>query len=122
MAAHKNKISAGTTAGLIGLAAATVAGAYYLYGSKDATKNRKKIKGWTLRAKGEVLEKLETMKEVNEDAYRKVVDTVAEKYKKMKNIDTTELNALVSDLKRHWSNIKRQVQGVKKSKRPKSAK
>ena len=60
----------------VGLAALAAAGTYFLYGKKGA-KNRKMIEGWTLKMKGEVLEKMETIKELNEDKYYKLVDTVA---------------------------------------------
>ena len=45
----------------VGLTAAAVAaaGAYFLYGSKNAAQNRTKVKSWMLKAKAEVLEKLE---------------------------------------------------------------
>jgi len=75
-----------------------------------------------LRAKGEVLEKLEMMKDVNEEAYHKVVDTVSDKYKKIKNIDPTELNAMRSDLKKHWGNIKKHLGGTTKGTKGKSQK
>jgi len=58
--------------GLAALAAATAAGVYFLYGSKNATKNRNKIKGWTLKAKGEVLEKMEKMKNIDEADYKRI--------------------------------------------------
>ena len=49
---NNQKIAAG-----VGLTAAAVAaaGAYFLYGSKDADKNRKTVKSWGLKAKAEVL-------------------------------------------------------------------
>lgn len=108
----------GRAVGFLGLAAAAAAGAYFLYGSKEGAKRRAKVRGWALKAKGEVLDKLETMKEVNEDAYNKIVDTVTDKYKKAKNIDVAELALLSQDLKRHWGNIKRQMNtgaGAKKA-------
>ena len=66
--------------------AAAIAGTYFLYGSKNATKNRKKIKSWTLKAKGEILEQLESLSEVNEKIYHKIVDEVSDKYQALKNI------------------------------------
>jgi gas vesicle protein len=94
----------------VGIAAAAVvaaaAGAYFLYGSKDAKKNRRVIKGWMLRAKGEVLEKMEKMKEnVTEEAYNKIVDAVATKYGSMKDASAEEVEALSKELKSHWKNI-----------------
>lgn len=103
------KGGAGPALGLVGLAAAAAAGAYFLYGSKEGAKRRAKIRGWSLKAKGEVLDRLEGLKEVNQEAYDKVVDTVTDKYKKMKNVDVAELALLTQDLKRHWGNIRRQM-------------
>ncbi len=91
--------------GLVALAAATAAGAYFLYGSKDAVKNRKKVKGWTLKVKGEVLEKMENMKNIDEEGYRRVVDTVATKYKKFKTVNTKEAETLAKELKAQWKKI-----------------
>lgn len=108
-----NKTGAKVGVGL-GLAAAAIAGAFYLYG-KEGAKRRAKIRGWALKAKGEVLEKLENLKDVNEETYNKVVDTVAEKYKKAKGVDLAEVTALVADMKRHWGNIRRQMNPPKKA-------
>ncbi|MDE2188268.1 MAG: hypothetical protein KGJ35_00860, partial [Patescibacteria group bacterium] len=52
--------------------AAAAAGAYYLYGSRNAAKNRKAVKSWALRAKAEVMDEIEKMKDVTEPAYREV--------------------------------------------------
>lgn len=111
------KTAAGVGAGLA-LAAAAAAGAYFLYGTKEGAKRRKKIKGWALKAKGEVLERMEGLKEVNERTYRQVVDAVAARYGNLKNVDKTELEALVRDLKRHWRNIQKDLRG-KRRKAPK---
>lgn len=101
-------------AGIAAVAAAAAAGAYFLYG-KDGAKNRKKIKSWSLKAKAEVLEKLERAKELNEDAYNQIVDAVSKKYAAVKAIDPTELDLLVKELKGHWRRIARDMkQGEKK--------
>lgn len=101
----------------LGLAAAAAAGAYFLYSSKEGPKRRQQIRGWALKAKGEVLEKLEQAKEVNEDVYHRIVDRVVERYQKLKGVDTTELVALAADLKRHWNNISRQISAAPKTKK-----
>ena len=53
----------------IGLSTAAVAAAsaYFLYGSKSAAKNRKTVKSWALKAKAEVLEKLEDAQEMTQE-------------------------------------------------------
>ena len=93
----------------IAAAVATVAGAYFLYGSKDASKNRKKIKAWSLKAKGEILEKLEKLSDINEEIYHKIVDEVSEKYKKIKNIDLEDVEKFAGELKSHWKKIEKEV-------------
>lgn len=90
-------------AGLVG-----AAGTLFLYG-KNGPKNRKKIKGWALKAKGEVLEKLETLSEVSEDTYNTIVDEVMKRYELAKNIDQSELLALAKELKGHWRSLKKSM-------------
>ena len=103
----------------IGMLAALSAGAYYLYGTKEGSKRRTKIRGWVLKAKGEVMEKLENMKEVNEQVYNDIILNVMKKYQGVKNIDPMEVEALVSDLKKHWKNIKKHIGESEKPKKSK---
>ena len=88
---------------LAGLAA--IAGGVFLYGTDAGKKKRKEIKGWTLKAKGEVIEKLEKLKEINEESYHKVVDAVTAKYATIKTIAPEELSEVVDDLKKSWKSI-----------------
>lgn len=102
MAVKKTTGGAGLplAAGLI----AGIAGTYFLYG-KNATANRKKIKGWVVKAKGEAIEKMEKMKEMDEASYHALIDGIAEKYGKVKGIEQTEIEELVKDMKKHWKSI-----------------
>jgi hypothetical protein len=107
----------------VALVAATAIGAYMLYGSKGAEKRRKQVRSWMLKAKGEVLDKLEKAKEVNESAYFNIVDTVAKKYAAISNVDRRELTEMADELKDHWRNIKAQLgEGNKKAAKRKPAK
>lgn len=101
-------------AGLAAVAAFAAAG-YFLYG-KDGAKNRKKVRGWMLKAKGEVLEGVEKLKEVTEEQYAAIVDKVSAKYAGLKNIDSKELEAMVRELRGHWKNIKRSITPAPKKK------
>ncbi len=92
-----------------GLAAAAAVGGYFLYNSKDAQKKVKKVKGWALKAKGEVLEKIEKLKEVNETAYNQVIDAVLSRYQKVSNIDASELIQISKELKSHWKSIQKDL-------------
>ena len=123
--AEKKKVSAGAiAAGVIGVTAAAV-GAYYLYGHQDAKKNRAKVKGWMLKAKGEVLEELEKAQEVTESSYLTAVNAVAKKYNELKNIDPEELSTFLTEMKDHWNGIKKTMKtaptGKKRATKKKSA-
>jgi hypothetical protein len=91
----------GLAAALIGAAAA----GFYLYGPKGA-ENRVKVKAWTLKAKAEVLEKFEKAREVTDESYADIVDTVTAKYGKLKTVGEEEAGKLNKELKRHWKSIK----------------
>ncbi len=108
-------------AGVATIAALAAAG-YFLYGSKDGAKNRKKVRGWMLKAKGEVLEGVEKLKDVTEEQYAMVVDKVGTKYKAVKNIDPAEVEAMVKELRGHWKNIKKSISPAPKKKAVKKAK
>lgn len=107
-------------AGLAAVAAFAAAG-YFLYG-KDGAKNRKKVRGWMLKAKGEVLEGVEKLKEVTEPQYATIVEKVSAKYAGLKNIDPAELEAMVRELRGHWKNIKKSITPVPKKKAKKVSK
>jgi hypothetical protein len=103
---NEHKMGTGAKAGL-GLAAlaATAAGLYYFYGSKEGAKHRKALKGWAVKARGEVMERMEKLKSIDRETYNKIVDQVIGRYRGMKNISVAELMALASELKGYWNNI-----------------
>lgn len=117
-----NKVKKGVSAvtvgvGIVAAVAAAAAGGYFLYG-KDGAKNRKKIKGWMLKAKGEILDQMEKGKEMTEETYHKVIDNVAQKYQAIKGIDPAELQQMTKELKSHWKSIKAQLSPKPKAKKP----
>jgi len=113
------KKSGGSGLGIAALAAATAAGVYFLYGSKGAANNRKKVKGWMLKARGEVVEKMEKCKDVNKKDYEAIVDTVAKKYKKLKTVNTKEMSDLARELKGQWKDISKETKKKPAKKRKK---
>ncbi|HCC48542.1 MAG TPA: hypothetical protein DEQ38_10580 [Elusimicrobia bacterium] len=88
----------------IGIAALAAIGAYFLTGKRGA-KNREAIKGWTLKMKGEVLEKVEKVKKLDREDYEKIVDDVAERYAKLEKVSAAELKRLTAEMKKAWSHI-----------------
>ena len=115
MAKNKsNLVGAGALGAALGAAAA--AGAYFFYGSDHASKHRRTMKSWMVKAKGEVMEKLETLGDVSEKGYHEAVAQVMDKYKKLKHIDAAELGALAADMKKSWHSIAGHLQTAKPSK------
>ncbi len=93
----------------IGLTAAAVAaaGAYFLLGSKHAAQNRKKMKGWTLKAKGEVLEALEKAEQVSAAEYLALVDTASKAYGTVERATKGELKDFKSEMLGHWEKLQK---------------
>lgn len=91
----------------IGLTTAAVAaaGAYFLYGSDDAAKNRKKVKGWMLKAKGEVLERMEDAKHMTEEEFFALVDKVANSYDKARTLSRKELKDFRQEMVDNWQDL-----------------
>jgi uncharacterized protein involved in outer membrane biogenesis len=101
----------------VGLTAAAVAaaGAYFLYGSKNAAKNRKVVKGWMLKAKGEVLESLERAQEMTQDEYEELVASVVGAYAQVKEASKTDLSAFKKEMLEHWKSIEKSAKPLKKA-------
>ncbi|MES2214142.1 MAG: hypothetical protein V4465_02000 [Patescibacteria group bacterium] len=97
--------------------AVLAAGAYFFLGP-DGKKHQKKMKGWMVKMKGEVLERLEEAKDVSQPVYDDIVDTVAKANAVAGKIPKSEILALASDLKRQWRSISRGSLPKKAAKRP----
>jgi len=109
-------LSAGAVVGIGATVAALGAAAYIMFGS-DAKKNKKAIKGWAVKMKGEIIEKLEDAKEITEPVYHKIIDEVSSKYAKVKKVDPKELQLAVLDVKKHWKTMMKDMKPKKSSHR-----
>lgn len=107
----EQKVAAG-----VGLTAAAVAaaGAYFLYGSEKAAKNRKTVKSWALKAKAEVLEKLEDAKEMTADEYEELIAAVAGTYAGVKGATKKDLKEFAHEMQDHWKAIEKAGKTKKK--------
>jgi len=92
----------------LGLAALAALGTYFLYGKKNE-QNREKISGWMLKLKGEVLEKVEEVKALNEQEYYNIVDEITGRYAKLEKVGVEELNHLTMDLKGAWAHLGKEL-------------
>lgn len=113
---EKIEIGVGLTA-----AAVTAAGAYFLYGSKNAAKNRKAVKSWALKAKAEVLEKLEDAKEMSEAEYHELVNAVVGTYAGVRQATKGDIAAFQKEMKDHWKAIEKVAKPKKAAKKAKKA-
>ena len=112
----KKKSSVSAEAGLLigaGIATAAAAG-YFLFGPKGKD-NRTKVKAWTIKAKGEVLEKLEKLEKVSDTKYHEIVEKVASKYMNKKDIAQEDVEKFTKQLKKYWKNIEKDVAPKKKA-------
>lgn len=118
---EKRSGAAGTIAAIAAIAA--LATGTFLMAGKRGKKNRAMVRGWMIKAKGEVLERLEQLKEVNFETYTEIVDSVLLRYRNMKDITGEELAEMADELRGHWKEIlkqttKKQPKGLtKKAKR-----
>lgn len=103
-----SSVAAAAGAGLAAIAAAA-AGAYFLYGSKHAAKNRRQVQAWGLKARGEVLEQLEKLPDINEKTYQKAIKEVALRYKAVHQLNAKDVTEFVSELKGHWNDIAKEI-------------
>ena len=94
-------------AGLV-LAAIAAAGTYFLTGKRGQA-NREKIAAWTLKMKGEILEKMRQMKDVNKEAYHALVDEVGQRYERVGRVSAAEMRHLKTELKGAWVHISKQL-------------
>lgn len=103
----QKKMTTGQKAGIgFGLTAAA-AGAYFLYGSNKAAQNRKKVKGWMLKAKGEILEALENAKTLSEDEYKALVEAAAGAYGTVKSATSGEVKEFKKEMAEHWEKLQK---------------
>lgn len=97
------KKSKGSKMPLVGLAA-LAASAYFFLGP-DKKKHQRDAKSWAIKMKGDVVEKLETAREMSEPVYHKIIDSVATKYQGKITAGQKEVMELAKDLKKHWKNF-----------------
>jgi len=90
-------------------AAAALAGAYFLYGSKNAAKNRKVVKSWALKAKADVLEVMEKAESMTKEEFEKVVATVGTGYVAAKQMTQGDFSAFQKEMMTHWKDLTKKL-------------
>jgi len=97
--------------------AAAAAAGYYFYGPKGK-QHRQTIKSWTLKAQGEVMDKVERLKEIDRESFNKAVDQVAGKYQKAKGLAASEVASFAKEVKEQWKHVENEFEkGAKTGKK-----
>jgi hypothetical protein len=94
--------------------AGAAATAYFFLGPKGK-QHQKHAKAWAIKMKGDIVEKLETAREISEPVYHEIIDAVAAKYQKGAKISGQEIKMLADDLKKHWKTLSKAVGSPKRS-------
>lgn len=119
------KESTKKTAAIVGAAGATMAaaaGAYYLYGSKNAAQHRRKAKAWMRKAEREIVHEAKKLKNktFTEANIRRVIDEVAKRYEAAKDIEPEDVRQFVAAVQKSWSSAGNTVKGRSSKGRTKS--
>jgi len=89
----------------VGASVAALAATAYFFLGPDGKKHQKHAKAWAIKMKGEIVEKLEMVREISQPVYNEIVDSVAAEYAKTMKGDHAEVRQLANDLKKHWKTI-----------------
>jgi gas vesicle protein len=103
----QQKVAIGVGAGVTALAAAATAA--YLFTGKRGKSNRAKVSKWAEGAKADIVKQLRSAKQVSQQTYNQVVDTVVDQYKKAKKANPQDLVKLANELKGHWNTIAKEA-------------
>ncbi len=109
-------MSKGTTISVAAAAAAAIAaaaGAYWFYGAEDAGKHRKSVRSFMLKARADVLDAVEKMKDIDKSSYLAIVERVVAKYSSVAGVTTAEVAQMTRDLKAAWEHMKAVHDSVK---------
>ncbi len=120
---QKDSLSAGNVAAVGAGVVALAAASYYFFGP-EGKKNRNSLKGWMIKMKGEIIEKMEDAKDLTEDVYAKIVDVVSAKYAKAGKVSEMEIRMFSDMLKAQWKGITKvhaKSSGAKKAPAKKAA-
>lgn len=124
MATQKNTGTGMTIGVAAAVAGAAAAGAYWLYGAKGAAKHRKLARSWMLKARAEVLERVEGADLLDRETYTKIVTDVVKNYSKVKDATGEQVAQVTKDLMSAWGHMQKAYKqatpkAVKKSPRAK---
>ncbi len=71
----------------------------------NGKENAPKVKEWVIKMEEEIVEKVDTVKDMTESHLSRIMDEVKAKYEKIKDIDKGELAEAIDTLHRHWKSV-----------------
>ncbi len=104
----------GTVGKMVALGASVAAlgaATYYFFGP-EGKKHQKNFKGWMIKMKADIVEKIEEAGEVTEAVYHKIIDEVSAAYVKTGKVSKEEIAVYAELLKKQWGSV------VKSTKKP----
>lgn len=120
MIKKKNNKKIAKVVGIGAGAAAIAAGSYFLFGP-EGKKHRKQTKEWMDNMKNEVMERVGDMKDISEDTFHNIIDTIVFAYMATGEATHPELQEFAESLKKQWKNIaKLPAKNKKKSSKKKA--
>lgn len=106
----RNKaIAVGASLAAVAAAAASV----YMLTGKNA-KNRKKVVKWAGDLEKDVVKELNKAGKASKTTYTKIVDSVSENYKGLKDVSSQDLAIVANELKSSWDVINAELQNAKR--------
>ncbi|MDP3792373.1 MAG: hypothetical protein Q8Q89_01450 [bacterium] len=112
-----SKIKTATAMSLGAAMAAAAVGAAlgsYLLTGQRATKTKRVLRSWMLKAKGELLEQLEKSGNIGQEMFNDAVNRIAAKYAKMSGVTQKEVDEMAIELKKQWKLVAKGLNKAKK--------
>lgn len=90
--------------GSAGISMAAAAGAYYLYGSENAARHRRKVGAWMRRAEREIVHEAKRLKgkTYTDKNIQRVINEVAKRYKVARDLDPKDVKQFVNAVHKSW--------------------
>ncbi|MBU4129132.1 YtxH domain-containing protein [Patescibacteria group bacterium] len=102
-----NSVKKIITAGILGIVAGAIAGV--LLTPKAGKALRKDLKKVYLKISQEVVKDAKKMKNLTQEGYEELVDKISDVYRKAKKVKDEDLEEIVKDLKKRWSEIAKKL-------------
>src|SRR3989344_8054467 len=112
--AKKKTNSSAVKLTVIGASLASLAATAYFFLGPKGKKHQKHAKAWAIKMKGDVVEKLEKVREITEPVYHEIIDSVSADYAKGMKAGKLEIEEVAKDLKKHWKTISSVAKAAKR--------